>query len=176
MPLSVPLVKGKIFSFAEMWGFSPFGLYLRETAQRVRSSASRYSVNRMRITEKQFAVWRLLQNMPAKSLRFLAVLVVPKMGTDHFIRMSIPAIYEVTGLIAAYIRTGNQFGNQSRQSSGTYVHCEASVNSFICGLATASMPIKAPHPAPCRIGDRVAVFQIVLAAGGHQRIAETAAF
>ena len=31
-----------------------------------------------------------------------------------------------------------------RQSSGTYVHCEASVNSFICGLATASMPIK-PH-------------------------------
>ena len=81
MPLSVPLVKGKIFSFAEMWGFSPFGLYLRETAQRVRSSASRYSVNRMRITEKQFAVWRLLQNMPAKSLRFLAVLVVPKMGT-----------------------------------------------------------------------------------------------
>ena len=81
MPLSVPLVKGKIFSFAEMWGFSPFGLYLRETAQRVRSSACRYSVNRMRITEKQFAVWRLLQNMPAKSLRFLAVLVVPKMGT-----------------------------------------------------------------------------------------------
>ena len=81
MSLSVPLAGGGIFDFAEMRGFLPFGLYLRETAQRVRSSASRYSVNRMRITEKQFAVWRLLQNMPAKSLRFLAVLVVPKMGT-----------------------------------------------------------------------------------------------
>ena len=77
----VSLVSVGIFDFAEMRGFLPFGLYLRETAQRVRSSASRYSVNRMRITEKQFAVWRLLQNMPAKSLRFLAVLVVPKMGT-----------------------------------------------------------------------------------------------
>ena len=32
----------------------------------------------------------------------------------------------------------------SRQSSGKYVHCEASVNSFICGLATAAIPIK-PH-------------------------------
>ena len=81
MASCVSLVNGGIFDFAEMWGFSPFGLYLRETAQRVRSSASRYSVNRMRITEKQFAVWRLLQNMPAKSLRFLSVLVVPKMGT-----------------------------------------------------------------------------------------------
>ena len=81
MPLSVPLVKGKIFSFAEMWGFSPFGLYLHETMQRVRSSASRYSVNGMRVSEKHFAVLRLLQNMPAKSLRFLSVLVVPKMGT-----------------------------------------------------------------------------------------------
>ena len=80
MPLSVPLVKGKIFSFAEMWGFSPFGLYLRETAQRVRSSASRYSVNRMRITEKQFAVWRLLQNMPAKSPFFLDYLAADKMS------------------------------------------------------------------------------------------------
>lgn len=81
MPLSVPLVKGKIFSFAEMRGFLPFGLYLRETAQRVRSSASRYSVNGVRIREQYFAVLRLLQNMPAKSLRFLSVLVVPKMGT-----------------------------------------------------------------------------------------------
>lgn len=81
MASCVSLLNGKIFSFAEMWGFSPFELYLRETAQRVRSSTSRYSVNRMRITEKQFAVWRLLQNMPAKSLCFLAVLVVSKMGT-----------------------------------------------------------------------------------------------
>ena len=35
---------------------------------------------------------------------------------------------------------------------------------------------KAPNPASRRISDRVAVFQIVLAAGVHQRIAETAAF
>ena len=81
MPLSVPLVGGGIFDFAEMRGFSPFGLYLHETAQRVRSSASRYSANGVRVSEKHFAVLRLLQNMPAKSLRFLSVLVVPKMGT-----------------------------------------------------------------------------------------------
>ena len=77
----VSLVGGGIFDFAEMRGFSPFGLYLRETAQRVRSSANRYSVNGVRIRKKHFAVLRLLQNMPAKSLRFLSVLVVPKKGT-----------------------------------------------------------------------------------------------
>jgi len=53
-----------------MWGFSPFRLYLRETAQRVRSSESRYSVNSVRIRGKNFAVLRLLQNMPAKSPLF----------------------------------------------------------------------------------------------------------
>ena len=33
---------------------------------------------------------------------------------------------------------------QSLHSSGTYVHCEASENSLIWGLATASIPVK-PH-------------------------------
>jgi hypothetical protein len=56
MPLSVSLVGGGIFDFAEIRGFSPFGLYLHETAQRVRSSASRYSVNCVRIRKKHFAV------------------------------------------------------------------------------------------------------------------------
>jgi len=50
------LVGGGIFDFAEIRGFSPFGLYLHETAQRVRSSASRYSVNGVRIRKKHFAV------------------------------------------------------------------------------------------------------------------------
>ena len=81
MSLSVPLAGGGIFAFAEMRGFLPFELYLRETAQRVRSSASRYSVNGVRIMVKHFAVLYLLQNMPAKSLRFLSVLVVLKMST-----------------------------------------------------------------------------------------------
>ena len=77
----VPLVNGGIFGFVEMWGFSPFGLYLHEPAQRVRSSASRCPANCMRSIEKLFTVLRLLQNMPIKLLRFLSVLVVPKMGT-----------------------------------------------------------------------------------------------
>lgn len=77
----VSLVGGGIFGFTEMRGFSPFGLYLHETAQRVRSSANRYPVNSVRKRAKHFTVLWLLQNMPAKSLRFLAVLVVPKMGT-----------------------------------------------------------------------------------------------
>lgn len=93
-----------------------------------------------------------------KSAKNFTVLVVDKIsittfthqnrctqnGHDHFIPMKRLYNIEVTGSIAAYIRTGDQIGNQSRQSSGTYVHCEASVNSFICGLATASIPIK-PH-------------------------------
>ena len=77
----VPLVNGGIFSFVGMWGFSLFWLYLHEPAQRVRSSASRCPANCMRSIEKHFAVLRLLQNMPIKLLRFLSVLVVPKMGT-----------------------------------------------------------------------------------------------
>ena len=52
----VPLVNGGIFDFAEIRGFSPFGLYLHETAQRVRSSASRHFVNGVRKREKHFAV------------------------------------------------------------------------------------------------------------------------
>ena len=52
----VSLVGGGIFDFAEMRSFLPFGLYLRETAQRVRSSASRYPVNGVRKREKHFAV------------------------------------------------------------------------------------------------------------------------
>ena len=56
----VSLVNGRIFDFTEMWGFSSFGLYLYEMAQRVHCSASRYSVNCIRIIEKHFAVLRLL--------------------------------------------------------------------------------------------------------------------
>ena len=81
MSLSVLLVNGRIFDFAEMQDFSPFGLYLRETVRRMRGSASRYSMNNVRRREKHFTVWRLLQNIPVKSLRFLAVLVVLKMRT-----------------------------------------------------------------------------------------------
>ena len=77
----VSLVNGRIFDFAEMWGCSPFGLYCYETVQSVRRSVSRHPANCMRIIERHFAVLRLLQNMPIKSLRFLSVLVVPKMGT-----------------------------------------------------------------------------------------------
>ena len=62
MTSCVSLVNGGIFDFAEIRGFSPFGLYLHETAQRVRSSASRYSANGVRVSEKHFAVLRLLQN------------------------------------------------------------------------------------------------------------------
>ena len=72
----VSLIRGGIFDFAEIRGFSPFGLYLRETAQRVRSSASRYFANGMRIREKHFTVLRLLQNIPVKSPLF----------SDHFSR------------------------------------------------------------------------------------------
>ena len=66
----VSLVSGGIFDFAEIRGFSTFRLYLHETAQRVRSSASRYFVNGMRIREKHFTVLRLLQNIPVKSPLF----------------------------------------------------------------------------------------------------------
>jgi hypothetical protein len=77
----VPLVKDGIFDFAGMRGFSPSGLYLREMAQRVRSSASRYPVNCVRIRKKHFAVLRLLQNLPAKTHLFLTALGVDKMTT-----------------------------------------------------------------------------------------------
>jgi mannose-1-phosphate guanylyltransferase len=56
----VSLFNSGIFGFAEMRAFSPFGRYLREMTQRVRSSASRYSVNGVRIREKHFVVLRLL--------------------------------------------------------------------------------------------------------------------
>ena len=75
----VSLVNGRIFDFAEMWGFSPFGLYCYETVQSVRRSVSRYFVNGVRIREKHFAVLRLLQNVPAKSPLFLTALAVVKM-------------------------------------------------------------------------------------------------
>ena len=78
---NVSLIRGGIFDWAEIRGFAPFGLCLHETAQSVGSAAGRYSANGVRVSEKHFAVLRLLQNMPAKSLRFLSVLVVPKMGT-----------------------------------------------------------------------------------------------
>ena len=81
MPLSVPLVKGKIFGFAEMRGYLPFERYCHETVQSVRCSVSRHPANCMRIIERYFAVLRLLQNLPAKQRCFLAVLVVPKMRT-----------------------------------------------------------------------------------------------
>ena len=77
----VSLVNGGIFDFTEMCDFSPFGLYCHKIVQSVRRSVSRHPANCMRIIEIYFAVLRLLQNMPIKSLRFLSVLVVPKMGT-----------------------------------------------------------------------------------------------
>ena len=86
MSLSVPLAGGGIFDFAEMRGFLPFGLYMRETAQRVRSSASRYSVNGVRIREQYFAVLRLLQNLPAKTPLFLTALSVANMSTPTSFR------------------------------------------------------------------------------------------
>ena len=52
----VSSVSGGIFDFAEIQEFSPFGRYLREATQRVRSSASRYSVNGMCIRKKHFTV------------------------------------------------------------------------------------------------------------------------
>lgn len=52
----VSLVNGGIFDFAGMRDFSPFGLYLHEMVQRMHSSASRYPVNCVRISEKYFAV------------------------------------------------------------------------------------------------------------------------
>lgn len=66
----VSLVSVGIFDFAEMRGFSSSGLYLREIAQRMHSSVSRYFVNGVRIREKNFSVLRLLQNMPAKTPPF----------------------------------------------------------------------------------------------------------
>ena len=81
MASCVSLVNGGIFNFAKMWGFSSFGLYLHETAQRVRSSASRYSANGVRVSEKHFAVLRLLQKIPAKSPLLLTALGVVKMTT-----------------------------------------------------------------------------------------------
>ena len=77
----VSLTGGGIFDFTEMWGFSLFWLYWRETVQPVLCSVSRCPANCMRSIEKHFAVLRLLQNMPIKLLRFLSVLVIPQMGT-----------------------------------------------------------------------------------------------
>ena len=142
MPFSVPLVNGGIFTFAEMRFFSPFGLYLREMVKRVHSSASRYSVNRVRITEKHFAVWRLLHNMPAKSLRFLAVLVVPKMGTTTLGHEARLQYNEVTGLNAAYVRTAVQACHPSGASLGTYVRSESPENADIFRCPSASIPKK----------------------------------
>ena len=145
MPLSVPLVKGKIFSFAEMWGFSPFGLYLRETAQRVRSSASRYSVNRMRITEKQFAVWRLLQNMPAKSLRFLAVLVVPKMGTTTLGREArLQYMREQGQMLRTYVQRFSPATLLARLSVRTYAANHRKTPIYSDAPAPRSRKIRAP--------------------------------
>ncbi len=81
MASCVSLVNGGIFNFAKMWGFSSFGLYLREIVQRVHSSTSRYLMNCVQITEKYFAVLRLLQKIPAKSPLLLTVLGVVKMTT-----------------------------------------------------------------------------------------------
>ena len=75
----VSLTGGGIFDFTEMWGFSPFGLYCHEMVQSVRHSVSRSFVNSVRIIERYFAVLRRLQNIPIKLLRFLSVLVAPKM-------------------------------------------------------------------------------------------------
>ncbi len=77
----VSLVNGGIIDFTEMRDFSLFGLYLREIVQRVHSSTSRYLMNCVQITEKHFAVLRLLQNMPAKSPLLLTALGVVKMTT-----------------------------------------------------------------------------------------------
>ena len=81
MASCVSLVNGGIFNFAKMWGFSSFGLYLREIVQRVHSSTSRYLMNCVQITEKHFAVLRLLQKIPAKSPLLLTALGVVKMTT-----------------------------------------------------------------------------------------------
>ena len=77
----VSLVNGGIIDFTEMRDFSLFGLYLREIVQRVHSSTSRYLMNCVQITEKHFAVLRLLQKIPAKSPLLLTVLGVVKMTT-----------------------------------------------------------------------------------------------
>lgn len=81
MASCVSLVNGGIFDFTEMRDFSLFGLYLREIVQRVHSSTSRYLMNCVQITEKHFAVLRLLQKIPAKSPLLLTVLGVVKMTT-----------------------------------------------------------------------------------------------
>ena len=52
----VSLDSGGIFDFAEIRGFSLFGLYCYETVKSVRRSVSRHSANCMRIIEKYFAV------------------------------------------------------------------------------------------------------------------------
>ena len=57
----IPLVNGGIFGFVEMWGFSLFWLYWRETVQPVLCSVSRCPANCMRSIEKHFAVLRLLR-------------------------------------------------------------------------------------------------------------------
>ena len=75
----VSLVNGGIIDFTEMRDFSLFGLYLREIVQRVHSSTSRYLMNCVQITEKHFAVLRLLQKIPAKSPLLLTALGVVKM-------------------------------------------------------------------------------------------------
>ena len=74
----VSSVSGGIFDFAEIQEFSPFGRYLREATQRVRSSASRYSVNGICIRKKHFTVLWLLQNILVKSPLLLPALGVVK--------------------------------------------------------------------------------------------------
>ena len=77
----VSVFSGGICNAAEMCGVSSFGLYLREIVQRVHSSTSRYLMNCVQITEKHFAVLRLLQKIPAKSPLLLTALGVVKMTT-----------------------------------------------------------------------------------------------
>jgi len=56
MASCVSLVNGGIFDFAEMWGFSPFGLYCHETVQSIRRSMNRHSAKCVQIKKKYFAV------------------------------------------------------------------------------------------------------------------------
>ena len=80
----VSLVSVGIFDFAEMRGFSSSGLYLREIAQRMHSSVSRYFVNGVRIREKNFSVLRLLQNMPAATCQVKCNSKLEKISEGEF--------------------------------------------------------------------------------------------
>ena len=75
----VSLTGGGIFDFTKMWGFSSFGLYLREIVQRVHSYTSRYLMNCVQITENHFSGLSLLQKIPATSPLLLTALGVVKM-------------------------------------------------------------------------------------------------